>query len=181
MLVVKDIQWGGTSVKCCGVLRELDSVTLKDTETGETTVVVNKQFGDEVFYAMRLLKPYGYIDGMEYLVQIGEASLQLLEYVDSVDDVTIHCPSPLASFVQHIGVSHMQAVDANNTLFVALKRPFTLLNVMIAYRGGWRDNKYYIYKYNNGYSNCLAYRVSFNNPKLARRLITKVVTLGGDV
>lgn len=167
------------------------AVHIANTETGDFEVLYSNPDGSYI-RQLREFSPYGFVDrniGSDmvqkdnYLVAVDDISLQLLNYVDSVEEVHFSNDCEMRSFVEGLTGAFV-GVDSDNTLFLVDSNPeccCTLLHAMCYASDGWRGDDFYLFsrrgfehKHDLNLTDIL-YRVRFCDVAAARRLVTKTM------
>ena len=167
-------------------------VHLSETETGDFEVLYSKS-GRSYLDKLKELNPYGFVDGNEgsddmlednYLVVVDDLSMQMLAFVDTVEEIRLVHDSPIYEFVGKL-VGSFSYLDYNRTLFMCESMPkcvCTLFNAMCYCPNGWLDDEFYLYsrKTLDWAGNALdmvdiVYRVRFCDVVGARRLLAKAL------
>lgn len=129
---------------------------LSNTETGDLEVLHSTSAN----YLKRLveLRPYGFIDhngggtsiiADNYLIQIDSRSLQMLDWIEDVEETRVLHFFEENKFMEKRNVNYY-ALDDNMSLFVCDTNTVngecacTLLDAMLHCSGGWRGDKFYL-------------------------------------
>lgn len=164
-------------------------LTLKDSDTGKKTVIHNSDYHTEDFLReMRRLSPYGVVEFFATyasiaFVVIDESSLEFLNCVESVIYLAIPINDKRRTFCARLKGEFLH-IDKDMSLFTSNGLVCTLYHAMCSQPKSWYGDEYYLFskksmnKAELGYDFAyLVYRIRFCDVQLAKRYMTKALTL----
>ena len=166
-------------------------VVLKNTKTGELRSIYSQPNIERFFEQLSELRPYGYFDNGSkkrlvadnIIVVVDDYDLELLSFVESIKGIYVGEEDPMYPFVQSIRAD-FRPLDDDNTIFMIEGDGHPLFKIMQFNPQMWYGDKFYIYSMRtpDGFISSqmiykYVYEVTFNDPKAARRLVTKVAFL----
>ena len=200
MLVIDEIcifKYGGEYITEKSYIIDYDGIDfynmaiyLRDTKTGARQCLRSRP--DKALFVMQLnqLKPYGYVHGDDvddkyFFITVDRASLEMLDYVETIVETRIHFDNELCEFARKLP-GQFTAIGESNSLFVIANTGMTLLGAMKFGDKGWLGDDFYIYctktiDYSSpDFKYCyVMYKIVFCDVVRAKRLFTKAMFLGG--
>lgn len=154
-------------------------VVLCDTETGCVETFSTADSAASFEKAMKSRNPYGYTEHQKYtysfiLTAVDKLSLQFLEFVDSIDEITFSDDDvDKKSWLRFCVYDEFKTIMEEDCYFGT--DAFTLFQVICVGGGGWVGDYYYIVVDGDGSKGL---RVTFTDASKARAFIAKASTIG---